>query len=152
MKKLFLVFLLYILGISICHSDIIIPDKNLNPSDVIRIQLRALQNNDDPYKDAGIEQTWNFAHPRNKSLTGPLPRFKAMLYDPIYNILLYHTSHELKLVERKDNMEIYAVSVLSKNNKNYIYIWIVQKVRNGKFKDCWLTTSVSSPQYDGDSI
>ena len=28
------------------------------------------------FKDSGIEQTWNFAHPNNKKVTGPLPNFK----------------------------------------------------------------------------
>ena len=35
-------------------------------------------NNDEKFKDSGIEQTWNFAHPENKN-TGPLPNFKMMI-------------------------------------------------------------------------
>ena len=30
------------------------------------------KNNDLVFKDSGIEQTWNFAHPNNKKVTGPL--------------------------------------------------------------------------------
>ena len=33
-------------------------------------------NNDRDYKDRGIEQTWKFAHPNNKKVTGPLNNFK----------------------------------------------------------------------------
>ena len=36
---------------------------------VLVIQLNSLQNNDYPYRDAGIEQTWEFAHPNNKIMT-----------------------------------------------------------------------------------
>ena len=43
-------------------------------------------------------------------------------------------------------------TILSKENQNYVYIWVVQKVQHGLLKDCWLTTSVSFPKYDGDSI
>ena len=35
--------------------------------------------NDENFKDSGIEQTWNFAHPENKKNTGPLPNFKMMI-------------------------------------------------------------------------
>ena len=46
--------------------------------------------------DNGIEQTWLFAHPQNKIITGPLDRFKLMLYDVHYKILLNHKSHQIK--------------------------------------------------------
>ena len=32
--------------------------------------------NNYPNKDAGIKQTWEFAHPNNQRITGPLERFK----------------------------------------------------------------------------
>ena len=134
------------------YSEIVIPSKKITPFEVIKIQLVALQNNNEPYQDAGIEQTWNFAHPRNKKITGPFPRFREMLYDENYVILINHLSHQIKLVEQKINMHVFAVSILSNESKNYIYIWIVQRVQHGVLKDCWLTTSVSFPEYDGDSI
>ena len=134
------------------YSEIVIPSKEITPFEVIKIQLAALQNNNEPYQDAGIEQTWNFAHPRNKKITGPFPRFREMLYDENYVILINHLSHQIKLVEQKINMHVFAVSILSNESKNYIYIWIVQRVQHGVLKDCWLTTSVSFPEYDGDSI
>ena len=30
--------------------------------------------NNDPYLNAGIEQTWEFAHPSNRAYTGPLQK------------------------------------------------------------------------------
>ena len=65
--------------ISSAKADIIKPAENLSAYDVIKIQLDALKNNDD--KDNGIKQTWLFAHPENKKMTGPYPRFRIMLYD-----------------------------------------------------------------------
>ena len=63
--------------ISSAKADIIKPAENLSAYDVIKIQLDALKNNDD--KDNGIKQTWLFAHPENKKMTGPYPRFRVML-------------------------------------------------------------------------
>ena len=55
------------------------PDPSLSPQDVVSIQIEALQNNDTPYEDRGIEITFNFASPTNKRVTGPLERFKVMV-------------------------------------------------------------------------
>ena len=55
------------------------PNESILPSEVVKIQLTGLQKNDLNFKDSGIEQTWNFAHPNNKKVTGPLPNFKRML-------------------------------------------------------------------------
>ena len=42
----------------------------IKPDEVIKIQLKGLMQNDIPYKDSGIEQTWEFAHPNNQKFTG----------------------------------------------------------------------------------
>ena len=151
-RAFFLSIILYFVLLTTSYSEIVFPNKEITSYDVIKIQLAALQNNNKPYKDAGIEQTWNFAHPRNKKMTGPFPRFKEMLYDKNYIILINHLSHQIKIVEQKENMHIFAVSIISNDSKNYVYIWIVQRAQHGVLKDCWLTTSVSFPEYDGDSI
>ena len=49
------------------------------PSEVVKIQLSSLQNNNSPNIDSGILQTWEFAHPKNKSFTGPYDKFKNMI-------------------------------------------------------------------------
>ena len=55
-------------------AEIEIPKNSILPVEVIKIQLTGLMNNDKKFKDSGIEQTWNFAHPSNKKYTeeGPL--------------------------------------------------------------------------------
>ena len=53
-----------------------------SPAEVIAIQLHGLQYNDTPQTDAGVNQTWEFAHPRNRAMTGWLSRFATMLKGP----------------------------------------------------------------------
>ena len=80
MKILFKLIIFFFFSTSISNADLIKPNANLKPFDVLMIQLNSLKNNNNPYKDAGIEQTWEFAHPINKVSTGPLERFKKMIY------------------------------------------------------------------------
>ena len=69
----------FLISISISKAEIIKPNSNIEPSEVVKIQLLGLQKNNDGFEDSGIEQTWNFAHPNNKKATGPLDKFKRMI-------------------------------------------------------------------------
>ena len=145
--------IIFFITINISNADLIKPKPNLKPLDVLLIQLNSLKNNDIPYKDAGIEQTWEFAHPNNKSITGPLKNFKKMIYSKSYKILVSHENSEIIMLKKTNNISVYKVIVLSKNKKKYYYIWQVEKVLSeGNLKNCWMTASVSSPNYLGDVI
>ena len=138
---------------SISNADLVKPNTNLQPFDVLMIQLSSLKNNNIPYKDAGIEQTWEFAHPNNKAMTGPLDKFKKMIYSESYKILISHQSAEITILKETEDISVYKVTVLTKNKKKYYYIWQVEKVLSeGKLKNCWMTSSVSSPKYLGEVI
>ena len=134
-------------------AELLKPNIKLKPFDVVKIQLAALKNNNKPYKNAGIEQTWEFAHPSNKNFTGPLLRFIKLLNDEGYNILLNHIEHEVVEVYKSEEKFIYEVIILDKEKFFYKYNWQVGKFSNGgSLNNCWLTTSVSLPISLGSSI
>ena len=117
------------------------------------IQLNSLKNNNKPYKDAGIEQTWEFAHPINKASTGPLERFKQMIYSDSYKILISHENTKTIILKESPEKFVFKVYVLSKDKKKYYYIWQIEKVeQEGELKNCWMTTVVSDPIYLGETI
>ena len=132
------------------HAELIKPNKDLDPYDVIKIQLNALQNNDD--KDNGIKQTWYFAHPDNKKYTGPYDRFRVMLYGAQYKYLINHDSHKIKLISNSPNTYIYRIEILSLEKKLFFYEWHVQKGSDIDCKNCWFTSAVSQPMDQGNSI
>ena len=153
MKILFKLIFIFFVFTNISNADLIKPNSNLQPFEVLMIQLNSLKNNNTPYKDAGIEQTWEFAHPFNKVFTGPLKRFKKMIYSDSYKILINHKNSETKILKEDPNKFVYKVYILSKNKKKYYYIWQIEKVaEDGKLKDCWMTTGVSNPEFLGDII
>ena len=145
--------LIFFIISNISNADLIKPQPTLKPLDVLLIQLNSLKNNNIPYRDAGIEQTWEFAHPNNKAVTGPLSRFKQMIYSKSYEILISHESSEITILKETKNISIYKVFILSKDKKKYYYTWQVEKVLfEGELKDCWMTTNVSNPEYIGETI
>jgi len=153
MKILFKLILFYFLFTNISNADLIKPNSSLKPFDVLMIQLNSLKNNNTPYKDAGIEQTWEFAHPFNKTSTGPLEKFKRMIYSKNYKILISHTDAKTIILKETSDKFVFKVNVLSKDKKKYYYIWQIEKVKQeGKLKNCWMTTGVSEPIYLGEVV
>ncbi len=129
------------------------PNISLKPIDVISIQLNSLQRNNIPFKDAGIEQIWEFAHPNNKKITGPLKKFKKMIYSESYKMLIGHENSDITILSEDSNKSIYKVFILSSDKKKYSYIWKIEKVnQEGNLKNCWMTISVSIPEYLGEII
>ena len=138
---------------SIAKADLLKPNKNILPSEVVKIQLTGLQNNDTYFKDGGIEQTWNFAHPNNKRVTGPLDNFKRMIKSDSYQMMINHLSHTITEVGSSDKWAQFEVIILDKNKIYHKFNWQVEKYTvDGTLKDCWMTTMVSSPIPLGSSI
>ena len=156
LKKLPLIFsIVTIIFLNISHSnaDLKSPNNLILPAEVVKIQLKGLMNNDKDFKDSGIEQTWNFAHPNNKKNTGPLPNFKMMIKSNSYQMLLNHLSHTITKVGDGDKWVQFEVIILDKDKIYHKFNWQVEKYTlDGPLKDCWLTTMVSSPIALGSSI
>ena len=156
LKKLHLIFsvtIIFLLSSSILKAELQVPNNLIMPNEVIKIQLVGLMNNDKNFKDSGIEQTWNFAHPENKKYTGPLPHFKMMIKGKSYQMLLNHISHTITEIGSSDKWAQFEVIILDKEKIYHKFNWQVEKyTEEGPLKDCWLTTMVSSPIALGSSI
>ena len=156
LKKLMITFkvlVIFSLLLSISNAEILKPNSEIKPSEVVKIQLNGLQKNDLNFEDSGIEQTWNFAHPNNKKVTGPLPKFKMMIKGDSYQMMLDHLSHTITELGSSDKWAQFEVIILDKNKIYHKFNWQVEKyTEEGVLKDCWLTTMVSNPIPLGSSI
>jgi hypothetical protein len=153
LQIIFKVLILVLISISISKAELLKPNNQIKPDEVVKIQLSGLQKNDSSFKDSGIEQTWNFAHPNNKKVTGPLPNFKRMLKGDSYQMMINHLSHTITKLGSSDNWAQFEVIILDKNKIYHKFNWQVEKyMEDGLLKDCWLTTMVSNPIPLGSSI
>ena len=156
LKKLQIIFktlIIFSILLSSSSAEILKPSSKIKPSEVVKIQLNGLQKNDLDFIDSGIEQTWNFAHPNNKKVTGPLPNFKRMIKGDAYQMMLNHLSHTITELGSSDKWAQFEVIILDKNKIYHKFNWQVEKyTQDGVLKDCWLTTMVSNPIALGSSI
>ncbi len=153
MKTIFKVLILLLITSTFSNAELLNPNSNIKPREVIKIQLNGLQQNDSKFKDSGIEQTWKFAHPNNKRVTGPLSNFKMMIKSDSYGMMINHLSHTITELGSSDKWAQFEVIILDKDKIYHKFNWQVEKYTSeGTLKDCWLTTMVSSPIPLGSSI
>ena len=153
MKIIFKILILLLVTLSFSNAELLSPNNAISPKEVVKIQLSGLQQNDLNYKDSGIEQTWQFAHPNNKRVTGPLSNFKMMIKSDSYGMMINHLSHTITEVGSSDKWAQFEVIILDKDKIYHKFNWQVEKYTlDGSLKDCWLTTMVSSPIPLGSSI
>ena len=152
-KRLFKIILIFFLICKTSLADVAKPNTSIEAINVVKMQLSALMKNDSPYKDFGIVQTWEFAHPKNQRVTGPLERFKNMMKTDSYSMLINHKGHEIKEIYKSTDVATFEVTVLDKEKNYYKFKWQVEKYKlDGPLKNCWLTTAVSQPMPMGSSI
>ena len=130
-------------------AEMVYPNPDIAPAEVIAIQLNGLQYNDSPETDAGIRQTWAFAHPRNRAMTGPLKRFTTMLKGPGYDVMLNHESHEIVPANSGEGWRQFDVFMATENGTVMHFAWIVVKVTDGRYKNCWRTGAGAAPRLAG---
>ena len=116
------------------------PTPELEPADVVRIQVEALRNNSP--QDEGIELTYRFASPANKEVTGPLVRFTAMVHASPYDRLLNHQRASYQPLAIAGDTAYQLVSITDALGEEITYRWVLVRVSEGPYKDCWMTDAV----------
>ena len=117
------------------------PSPALSPEEVVKIQVEALQHNNDA--DQGIEATFRFASPANKQATGPLARFKRMLKESAYRPMLNHKLAEYAPMEVSDSTATQRVTIVQRNGQATVYLFSLSKQEGPPCPGCWMTDSVT---------
>ena len=148
--KYFIITTLFLILVKInkAYSDVL-PNDIFSSVEVLELQMNSLQTNS-KINDSGIYQCWLFAHPENKKYTGPFDNFKRMISDTSYKILLNSTKFKIRLLDENQEMAKYSVDVDAYDNKRYNLSWVLERAQlNQNCKNCWMTTSVTQPQFIG---
>ncbi|MTI10986.1 hypothetical protein [Curvivirga aplysinae] len=123
-------------------QELIFPNPDLSPRQVVSIQLKALADVGNE-GSSGFLQTWIFAHPRNKAVTGPIERFALMLQSPDYVVLLAANKHKIVDVYQKDNSAFLFVDILNQRDELVaVFRWELAQARLEDNSLVWMTTNV----------
>lgn len=126
------------------------PNPNLSPADVVRIQIRALERNDIPHENAGIGIAFRFASPRNKLVTGPLPRFIQLVSNPVYRAMLNHRQAKYGPLQIEGVNATQPVILIASDGQRVGYLFTLSRQDGGTCGGCWMTDGVIRFEVHGD--
>jgi hypothetical protein len=126
------------------------PNQNLSPAEVVRIQIRALGQNDIPHENAGIEIAFRFASPRNKLITGPLPRFIQLVSNPVYRPMLNHRQARYGPLQIEGANATQPVILTASDGQRVGYLFTLSRQDGGTCDRCWMTDGVIRYDLIGD--
>ena len=116
------------------------PEPELKPNEVVKLQLLAMQQNDD--SDFGIEVTFRFASPSNKIQTGPLKRFIRLVRNPSYRPLLNHINATFLELNIEEDFAVQDVIITTSNGERIGYRFRLSIQKGTLYTGCWMTDSV----------
>jgi hypothetical protein len=116
------------------------PNAALLPEDVVRIQLGALRTNQDD--DEGIAVAFRFASPQNRSQTGPITRFAAILRSDPYLALLNHLDATFGRGMTTESRSYVPVVVTDARGVNSAFVWVLTRHEGTSCEACWMTERV----------
>ena len=143
-KRVTLLVFLFILPFQVWASYDIenaYPEPELKPNDVVKLQLLAMQQNDD--SDFGIEVTFRFASPSNKIQTGPLKRFIRLVRNPSYRPLLNHINATFLELNIEEDFAVQDVIITTSNGERIGYRFRLSIQKGPLYPGCWMTDSVT---------
>lgn len=125
-----------------CGQEDPMPGPEHSPQDVVRFQLEAMQSNNTPHPNAGVEVAFRFASPGNKETTGPLDRFVLMVHGEAYAPLLNHLGAEFGQALIEPDAAMIPVIITSRDGARIAYAFFLSRQSGGEYEDCWMTDSV----------
>lgn len=120
----------------------LVPLPSLGPQEVVNIQLQAMQNNNQPYENHGIEVAFRFASPSNKENTGPLSQFIKLVQNDTYSSLLNFKQYGLDDVDVKGDKAIQKVTLINEADKPAVFYFKLSRQQEEPYADCWMTDGV----------
>ncbi|MBI5930740.1 MAG: DUF4864 domain-containing protein [Chloroflexi bacterium] len=126
------------------------PIPELPPHMVVKIQLEALQNNDEPVPDYGIRVAFQFASPANRTITGPVSRFIQLVKNPLYAPILNWVGVEYGPINIVDAEAQQLVTILSADGESINYVFTLSRQKLPPYMGCWMTDGVVRIDVDED--
>ena len=119
-----------------------VPTPELNPAQVVEIQVAALRHNTP--RDEGIAVAFRFASPENRDRTGPLGRFASMIRSEDYLPLLNHLGVQYGATVVRADRSYTPVIVTDRRGVSAGYLWVLKRETDASCAGCWMTDSVLS--------
>ena len=121
------------------------PSSALTPSDVVRLQLDALQNDDLLPENLGVRIAYRFASPGNKAAVGSHQDFLRLIKgNPAYHPMIGFERAELGTLAYSifGDQVRQRVWLHRRGHITAIYCYVLSKQSDAPLKGCWIVDAV----------
>ena len=118
------------------------PSSALSPLEVVRNQLDALQNNDYPEADYGIEVLYNFMAREHVLKASLLEDFIRLWHNPVYEDMLNMLTYRIEEHYVHADEAVFFVFIESQDEEKYMYIFELVKQSEEGSDSTWLNQDV----------
>ena len=141
----------YLLALPVCLVALLasggcaqheLPHPALSPQEVVQINFLALQQNDSPDSDHGVEIAWNFASPTNKENTGPIERFSIMVHNETFRPLLDSRAFEIRSHFQKETEAEFMVIIEDSKGEVHSFMVSLSLQKYPPYDNCWMIDAV----------
>jgi len=119
---------------------IVLPNPDLEPRDVVRLQLAGLS--DEKTNGVGILQCFCFASPANRAVTGPLERFGRMVRQGPYYGMARPRAVLIGRPQVQGRVARLLVTVIDERSQVQAFSFVLGRQEAAPFEDCWMTEAV----------
>ena len=118
-----------------------LPTAQRSAADVVQIVVTALKQNDPVNGNQGIATVYHFASPGNRRVTGPYPRFLAMIYQG-FPEMLNHLESRFDPIEVSGDIAVQTVWLLTRYGEERGYLFQLGRQQSGEYAGMWMTEAV----------
>ena len=118
------------------------PSPRHSPADVVAFQLDALDRNDGPEQDTGIDIAYRFASPQNRYFTGPIDRFRRIVRAPAFRPMFDQKMVAYGATVRSGDVAIQPVTIEQSDGSLRSYVFQLSRQVSGPLAGCWMTDAV----------
>ena len=119
-----------------------LPRPDLGPEGVVALLLTALQHNDSPRADAGVETLYRFAAAKLRGQVGDLATLERVLHNELYAPLLGHARSRAEPLERRGRAARQTV-VVEKNGAATPYLFSLVEEPQAAAPPVWLVSGLA---------
>lgn len=121
-------------------SAIALPNPQLGPADVVKVQLAGLANREHP--SLGILQCYYFASPANLAVTGTLDTFGQLVRRAPYDVMAAPRATLVGDPQVADRTARVLVTLIDAEGQLRTFVFLLEKQTRRPYVDCWMTDAV----------
>ena len=123
-------------------GHVLSPSPVRTPVGVVRVQINALRNNDDPLPNTGLATFYNFMEPGIRARLGSFSEYVEHMTGSAYADLFTKAELRVSPMRTQGDLAQQFVYVTTSPEERSVYIVTLKRQESGPYAGCWMNQNV----------